>query len=106
MQLVQLLEDVGSLPPKEPLAYDCDDITRSPAYHALPLQADDITLTFNTDGVPLFESSKFSIWPLLATVNELSFKERTQRVLLAGLWFGPKKPAMNTFFFAIRCNYE
>lgn len=27
--------------------------------------------TFNTDGVPLFELS-FSMWPLLAMVNELS----------------------------------
>lgn len=97
-QLVHLLEDVGSLPPKEPLAYDCGDITQSQAYHDLPLRADDVTLTFNTDGVPLFESSQCSIWPLLATVNELPFKDRTQRVLLAGLWFGQKKPAMNTFF--------
>lgn len=64
VQLVELLQDIGYLPPKVPLSYDCDDTTRSTAYHALPLHEDDATLTFNTDGVPLFESSKFSIWLL------------------------------------------
>ncbi|XP_035768957.1 uncharacterized protein LOC118455117 [Neolamprologus brichardi] len=32
-----------------------------------------ITLTFNCDGSPVFSSSKYSIWPILCTINELPF---------------------------------
>lgn len=77
--------------------FDVTDITSSLGCIKLPLGPDDITLTFNTDGVPLFNSSGFGIWPILAVVNELPFKERIQRMLLAGLWFGPAKPAMAVF---------
>lgn len=97
-QLIQLLQDIGEIQPKQPRSYDVGDITESLAYHSLPLQPDDLTLTFNTDGVPLFESSGYGIWPLLAQVNELPYKDRVQRLVLAGLWFRPKKPVMNTFF--------
>lgn len=35
-----------------------------------------ITLTFNTDGIPVFKSSKSSFWPIFLTVNELPYKIR------------------------------
>ncbi|XP_049515826.1 uncharacterized protein LOC125947007 [Dermacentor silvarum] len=78
-------------------AYDVADITQSTGYATLPLTDDDISFTWNTDGVPLFKSSGQSVWPLLLQVNELPFKERVQKLLLFGLWFGSGKPNMNAF---------
>lgn len=56
-----------------------------------------LTLNFNTDGVPVFSSSKFGIWPLLCCINNLPPKARQRYILLAALWFGDKKPTMNVF---------
>ena len=58
-----------------------------------------VSLLWNTDGVPVFKLSKFSIWPLYFIINELPFGERTKRenMLFAGLWFGDTKPFMLTF---------
>ncbi|XP_070537248.1 uncharacterized protein [Ptychodera flava] len=54
---------------------------------------------WNTDGVPVFKSSSFSLWPLYLMVNELPFHERVKRenLIFAGLWFGTVKPDMLTF---------
>ena len=59
----------------------------------------DVTFTWNTDGVPLFKSSKTSMWPLYLGINELPYELRRQpdNLLLIGLWIGPKKPEMMTF---------
>lgn len=96
-QLSNLLEAKGPLPSKPGLKVDVSDITESPAYSQLPLGPDDVTLTWNTDGVPVFHSSEYSVWPLELMVNELPYKERINNVLLAGLWFGPKKPNMQSY---------
>ncbi|XP_073668003.1 uncharacterized protein [Paramisgurnus dabryanus] len=56
------------------------------------------SLTFNSDGVPIFKSSTFSIWPLLCYINELPSKIRKNNIFLAGLWFGARKPTVSTFF--------
>lgn len=45
----------------------------------------------------LYELSGNSIWPLLLQINELPQAERSKYMLLARLWFGEKKPDMNTF---------
>ena len=60
---------------------------------------DNISFLMNTDGVPVFKSSKVSIWPLYYIINELEYGKRIARenMLFAGLWFGEKKPAMWTF---------
>ena len=58
---------------------------------------DNISFTWNTDGVPVFESSNFSIWPLLLTINEVKPELRSEYVLLQGLHFGQKKPLMSTY---------
>lgn len=52
-----------------------------------------------SDGVPVFKSTKFSIWPLYLAVNELPPNHRFLRknMLLWGVWFGAEKPDMNTF---------
>ncbi len=36
-----------------------------------------ITLTFNTDGIPVFKSSNYSFWPLFLVINELPFNIRS-----------------------------
>lgn len=58
-----------------------------------------ISLTWYTDGIPVFNSKNYSIWPFCFICNELPYKLRLKRenILLAGLWFGPHKPAANLF---------
>ncbi|XP_051156773.1 uncharacterized protein LOC127278885 [Leptopilina boulardi] len=55
------------------------------------------TVTFNTDGAPLFTSSSYSIWPIFLMVNELPYHIRSKNLILIGLWFGKDKPKMNVF---------
>ena len=77
-----------------------NDVTTSALYKELivkhGLNPKDVSLTWNTDGIPIFNSSNFSIWPLQAFVNELPPHLRGKNILLLGLWFG-QKPVMNTF---------
>lgn len=55
------------------------------------------SVTFNTDGAPLFASSSYSIWPIYLMVNELPYNVRTKELIVVGLWFGKDKPDMNVF---------
>lgn len=73
--------------------------------------AEDVILTYNinTDGMPIFNSSKRSAWPLLLILNELPPNLRFKHVILAGLWVGDKEPSttmMNTFLqqFVVQAN--
>lgn len=59
---------------------------------------DFLSLTFNCDGVLVFQSSKFSIWPILCCVDEIPPESRAKHVLLCALWFGANKPEMFCFF--------
>ena len=58
-----------------------------------------ISFIWNTDGIPVFKSSKFSIWPLYLAINELPPQKRwcSNNLILAGLWFGNQKPNMLVF---------
>ncbi|XP_028518623.1 uncharacterized protein LOC110251203 [Exaiptasia diaphana] len=58
-----------------------------------------ISFIYNTDGVPVFKSSKYSLWPIFLAINELPYKQRFSKdnMLLAGMWFGPDKPFMLTY---------
>ncbi len=58
-----------------------------------------ISLLWNTDGVPVFKSSNFSIWPLFFVINELPYtlRMKMKNSILAGLWFGSGKPNMQVF---------
>lgn len=58
-----------------------------------------LSLMFNTDGIPVFKSSKVSVWPIYFTINELPFQQRTlkENALFGGLWFGERKPLMLQF---------
>ncbi|XP_013421011.1 uncharacterized protein LOC106181232 [Lingula anatina] len=58
-----------------------------------------LSLQFNTDGVSIFRSSSFSIWPVYLTINELNSEKRykAENRIFSGLWFGEQKPIMNIF---------
>ena len=62
-----------------------------------------ITFTFFTDGIPLFKSSKVSLWPVYLVMNELPPNERylKKNMILWGIWQGISKPKMNTFFMKL-----
>ncbi|XP_061183192.1 uncharacterized protein LOC133191454 [Saccostrea echinata] len=82
-----------------------EDITDGTLYRQLynndgPLSSsDNLSFVLNTDGAPVFKSSKVSIWPVFLVINELPFKIRMKKenMILAALWFGNEKPAMGTF---------
>ena len=61
---------------------------------------DHLTLLFNTDGIPLYKSSKVNIWPVFLAINELPPVERfaKKNMILWGLWQGKGKPRFSTFF--------
>ncbi|KAM7291259.1 hypothetical protein ISCGN_027832 [Ixodes scapularis] len=77
------------------------DITSAAAYKKLResdvLNWSDLTVTFNTDGSPLYKSSKSSVWPIQFTINELPPRARFEHCVLAGLWFGSSHPNMALF---------
>ncbi|XP_077535918.1 uncharacterized protein LOC144148211, partial [Haemaphysalis longicornis] len=56
-----------------------------------------ISFSWNTDGTPVFRSSRTSIWPIQLVVNELPVPERMRKLVLAGLWFRKEKPHMGIF---------
>jgi len=60
-------------------------------------QQTNITLQFNCDGAPVFNSSKFSIWPIVCAINELPAAIRNSNLMLHTLWFGRVKPCAVTF---------
>ena len=58
-----------------------------------------ISFQWNTDGVPLFRSSSYSMWSMYFKINELPQRMRNglNNKILAGVWFGTTKPSVNTF---------
>jgi len=57
-----------------------------------------ITLTCNTDGVPVFSSSNASLWPVFFVINELPLTLRHANMMLCALWFGSGKPRLDVLF--------
>ena len=56
-----------------------------------------LSFTWYWDGIKIFNSSKFSIWPLFLRINELR-PSLQENMILAGIWFGCEKPKANMFF--------
>ena len=66
-----------------------------------------MTMIFNTDGAPVFESSTVSIWPIYVTPNEIPIRDRLNSTIVCGLWFGLNKLEMTVFLdaFVEQMNY-
>lgn len=62
-----------------------------------------ISFMWNSDGVSLYKSSNYQIWPFYLSVNELPYDMRTKKenMILVGLWFGSKKPCPAVYLDAI-----
>ncbi|KAG0444734.1 hypothetical protein HPB47_013444 [Ixodes persulcatus] len=77
------------------------DITSGAAYKHLQqtgvLEWTDLTTTFNTDGSPLYKSSRSCVRPIQLIINELPPTVRINHCALAGLWFGSTHPDMGLF---------
>ena len=56
-----------------------------------------LSISFNYDGVPVFQLSNLRILPLGAILNEFSTKERVENIFLLGHSLGNTKPVMTTF---------
>lgn len=58
-----------------------------------------ISLTWYTDGISIFECSTYSVWPCIYIVNELPAEDRykAENVLVGGFWGGDTKPHPNIF---------
>ena len=57
-----------------------------------------LSVTCNTDGVPLFASSNESLWPVYFTINELPVHLRHKTMMLCALWKGFCKPRIDVLF--------
>lgn len=59
-----------------------------------------LSMLFNTDGAPLFQSSGISLWPVFLAINEIPPTERFSKknILIWGLWQGRGKPPFNAYF--------
>ena len=100
-QLTDMLENHGvlSLLCKDvntagKISTPCDGVLYDTEFLSVP---NNFSLSYSCDGVPVFKSSKYSIWPLFVSINELPLIQRRRHIILTALWFGPKKPRMDTF---------
>lgn len=59
-----------------------------------------LSLIFNTDGIPLYQSSGISLWPVYLAINELppSMRFSRKNMILWGVWQARGKPVFQTFF--------
>jgi hypothetical protein len=78
------------------------DIGLGTEYQKLKVQFPDyLTVTCNTDGVPVFSSGNATLWPIYFVINELPLRLRSIHMMLNALWFGQSHPRMDTFFTPI-----
>lgn len=63
-------------------------------------------LVLCSDGVPVYKSSKGSLWPVYLMVTSIPPDKRTKvdNLIVAALWHGPSKPPMNTLLHPILSN--
>ena len=59
--------------------------------------SENLGLMLSTDGVSLFKSSSADLWPVFLVILNLppAIRMNTQNIVLAGLWYGSKKPPMH-----------
>lgn len=81
---------------EESTTLSCATIATAPPKR-VGLRQDDLTLTINTDGSPVFKSSKMSVWPIQFTLHELPPASKFKHRLLAGFWFRHTHPNLQAF---------
>ncbi|XP_034245545.1 uncharacterized protein LOC117647758 [Thrips palmi] len=80
-----------------------EDILDGQAYKNAEVEPEvgttDVTMTWNADGLQVFNSSTFSIWPCFLIINELPPSKRyySENMLIGGIWCGMSKPHPNIF---------
>lgn len=62
-----------------------------------------LSLTLNTDGAKVFQSSTKALWPMQLIQNYLHPRIRflSTNIIVVGLWFGDGKPDVSTYFFPL-----
>nr|XP_047123531.1 uncharacterized protein LOC124806546 [Hydra vulgaris] len=56
-----------------------------------------IRLVVNTDGIPVFKLSKWTLWPLLASMHNFPYSLQITNILFFGFWSSFKKPNVQLF---------
>nr|XP_047146657.1 uncharacterized protein LOC124819249 isoform X1 [Hydra vulgaris] len=56
-----------------------------------------IRLVVNTDGIPVFKLSKWTLWPLLASIHNFPYSLQITYILFFGFWSSFKKPNVQLF---------
>lgn len=61
---------------------------------------ENISVIFNSDGIPLYASSKVKLWPIFMAINEEPLSQRFARdnMILAGIWQGKSSPPFQLYF--------
>lgn len=61
-----------------------------------------LSAILNTDGIPLYSSSKVKLWPIFLAINELPIAARFSRenLILAGIWQGKGNPPFLQYMWA------
>ena len=67
-------------------------------YKSMTQNTHDLTCTFSIDGVPVFKSSKYSLWPLSLVLDELPYRLRRRNVMIGALRFGDSKMNIDLVF--------
>lgn len=64
--------------------------------------SNNISALFNTDGIPLYNSSNVKLWPVFLAINELPPSSRFSRenMVLAAIWQGKDKPPFSQYMCA------
>ena len=71
-------------------------------------EENNISFCMNTDGVPVFISSKIQMWPVYLMINELPLAQRKlkENVVLYGIWIGRNKPMMWSYLKPLKDQME
>ncbi|KAH9383003.1 hypothetical protein HPB48_023638 [Haemaphysalis longicornis] len=57
----------------------------------------DLTVTINSDGSPVFKSSKHSLWPIQVSLNELPPPHCWRNLIVGAIWFQKEHPPPHLF---------
>lgn len=74
-----------------------EDVYDGTEYKKIERNLFDLSILWNCDGLPIFKSSSFQLWPIQCIILELPPLLRNKFSFFSGLWFGYKKPIMDIF---------